>query len=122
MTLDDLYKMIPSVPCPSGCISCCKKFGIPSRNEEEDRRLKEYLKIHNIPGRVNDFEVSDEDNTCPYVTTKGCAVYPARPFICRLYGASPSYPCIENIKPFNMLTSEEEAEILRIYYELSRKS
>lgn len=120
MTLDDLYQMIPSVPCPPGCITCCKKFGIPSRIPEEDSRIKAFLKEHGISGRVNDFELSDSENTCPYVTTKGCAIYPVRPFICRLYGTSPNYTCIENVRPPVMLSLEEEEELLFLYSQLGR--
>jgi Fe-S-cluster containining protein len=121
MTIDDLYSMIPSVPCPPGCITCCKKFGVPSRIPEEDARIKAFLKEHGISGRVNDFEVSEGDNTCPYVTTKGCAIYPVRPFICRLYGTSPNYLCIENVRPAVLLSAEEEEQLLFLYSELAKK-
>lgn len=120
VTLDDLYRMIPSVPCPPGCITCCKRFGIPSRIPEEDARIKIFLKEHGISGRVNDFEPSDDDHTCPYVTTKGCVIYPVRPFICRLYGTSPNYLCIEKVRPAIMLSSEEEEEFLFLYGRLAR--
>jgi len=129
MTIDDLYNMIPSVPCPPGCITCCKKFGIPSRIPDEDARIKAFLKEHGISGRVNNFEVSNSsgefrstgDNTCPYVTTKGCAIYPVRPFICRLYGTSPNYLCIENVRPAVILSEEEEEQLLFLYSELAKK-
>jgi Fe-S-cluster containining protein len=118
VNLNDLYAAIPSVPCPPGCITCCKKFGIPSRTSEEDARIRAYLKEQGINGRVNDFELSEGDHTCPYVTTKGCAIYPVRPFICRLYGTSPNFLCIENVRPAVMLSNEEEEQLLYFYTKL----
>ncbi len=109
MDIEDLYKMIPSVPCPPGCITCCKNFGIPSRTKIEDERIKEYLKKHNMKvGKA-------KGTTCPYVTEKGCSIYPVRPFICRIYGTSRNYLCIENYRPDRLLEPEEEEELFYLY-------
>ncbi|SFM59789.1 YkgJ family cysteine cluster protein [Thermodesulforhabdus norvegica] len=110
MEIDDLYAMIPRVPCPPGCITCCENFGVPSRTPVEDERIKAYLKEKGM-------SVKEATGTrCPYVTERGCSIYPVRPFICRLYGTSPNYMCIENYRPERLLSLEEEEELLHLYY------
>lgn len=110
MEIDDLYAMIPRVPCPAGCITCCKNFGIPSRSMIEDERIGKFLKEQGMSYK----EASGM--TCPYVTETGCSIYPVRPFICRLYGTSPNYICIENYRPEMLLAPEEEEELFHLYY------
>ncbi len=118
MELDDLYRMIPSVPCPPGCITCCKMFGIPSRTNEEDRRIKAFLGAHGLSENMKGVARAEGGYTCPYVTATGCGIYPVRPFICRLYGASPNYLCIERFRPAVVLSEEEEETLFALYRSL----
>ena len=109
MELDDLYAMIPEVGCPEGCVACCVNFGVPSRTEEEDRRIKAYLESQ---GRTIG---TAQGTRCPYVTANGCSIYPVRPFICRLYGASPNYRCRLGVQPIQMLHTDQEEELFYLY-------
>ncbi len=109
MNLEDLYALIPEVGCPEGCIACCVNFGVPSRTKEEDRRIRAYLKAE---GR----KLGKARGTrCPYVTSKGCSIYPVRPFICRLYGAGPSYRCRLGVQPLQLLHHDQEEELFYLY-------
>jgi Fe-S-cluster containining protein len=42
---------------------------------------------------------------CPYLSKKGCIIYPVRPIVCRLQGVTKELLCNHNI---NILMSEEE--------------
>lgn len=109
MDIEDLYGLLPEIQCTPGCIECCRNFGVPSRTRVEDERLKEYLRAH---GR----ELGQaQGTTCPYVSEKGCTVYPVRPLICRLYGNSPSYRCKRGVRPILLLHEDEEADIFNFY-------
>jgi Fe-S-cluster containining protein len=52
-------KVIPSMHCDAGCGECC---GI-------------------VPAEHS-------DGTCPFYQNGGCAIYPVRPLVCRLFGHS----------------------------------
>jgi Fe-S-cluster containining protein len=111
MDIEDLYAMIPQMECPAGCTECCSNFGVPSRTRVEDERFKAYLKSR---GR----EITQaEGTTCPYVSEKGCTVYPVRPFTCRLYGTSPGYRCKMGVSPLQPLNEDEEADLYNLYRE-----
>ena len=109
MDIEDLYALIPDIICTPGCIACCNNFGVPSRTAVEDERMQVYFRQHNLRF------LEAKGNACPYVTARGCSIYPVRPLICRLYGTSPSYRCQMNIMPLNPLHEDEEAEILFLY-------
>ena len=109
MQIEDLYGLIPDFQCTEGCHACCQDFGVPSRTPVEDKRIKTFLKENSIQlGKAR-------GNTCPYLVETGCSIYPVRPFICRLYGTSPSYRCKMDVYPLRLLHEDEEAEILHLY-------
>jgi hypothetical protein len=109
MDIQDLYELVPELACPPGCIECCRCFGIAHRTEIEDRRLRTFL-------QENGMEQLEADGTgCPYVTDRGCSVYPVRPLICRIYGVSPNYLCMLGVRPLRLLHEDEEAEIFHLY-------
>ncbi len=109
MDLEDIYALLPDFQCLPGCTECCRSIGAPSRTELEEKRIRAYIKKQGIrPGRRR-------DNSCPYVSEGGCAIYPVRPFICRLYGTSPNYLCKMGVRPVRLLHEDEEAEIWNLY-------
>lgn len=109
LDIEDIYGMLPSVPCIPGCTECCREFGIPCRTRVEDERFKAYLEENGMPlGQAS-------GTTCPYVTETGCGVYPVRPLTCRLYGASVNYRCKLGVIPLGMLDEDQEAEVLFLY-------
>ena len=109
MDIEDLYALIPEFMCTPGCRECCENFGVPSRTRVEDERIKAFLNKHALPtGQA-------QGNTCPYLTERGCSIYPVRPLICRLYGNAPNYRCKMDVAPLRMLHEDEEAEIFYFY-------
>lgn len=78
-TVKDLYT--PKRDC-KGCGECCSRF-LPV-SKFDTKRLNDYVRKHHIKPHKPTAEVFDL--TCPYLTdTKECAVYPARPEVCRAY-------------------------------------
>ncbi len=109
MRLEDLYELIPDFICTAGCHTCCQDFGVPSRTQAEDKRIKVFLKKKSMQsGKA-------QGNTCPYLNESGCSIYPVRPLICRLYGTSVNYRCIKNVAPIRLLHEDEETEIFHLY-------
>ena len=104
MDIEDLYSLIPSMLCTPGCIECCSKFGVPSRTRVEDERIRSYLKEH---GR----EVGRAQGLSP----QGCTIYPVRPLTCRMYGSSTNYLCKMGVRPLQVLSEDEEADIFNFY-------
>jgi len=113
MNIEDIYDLIPEMTCTEDCFECCKNFGVPSRTETEDQRLKEFMTEHRMqPGVAR-------GNTCPYLDEDlkggGCTIYAVRPLICRLYGTSPNYRCKMGVAPRRLLQEDEEEEIFHLY-------
>jgi len=111
--IEDLYELIPDFICAEGCYECCKSFGVPSRTQIEDQRIREYLLANGLkPGEA-------QGHTCPYLNETlpegGCEIHPVRPMICRLYGTSPNYLCKAGVRPLRPLEEEEEEEIFYHY-------
>jgi len=109
MDIEDLYKLIPVLQCTPGCTECCRRFGVPSRTEVENERIREFLKERHMEAKRR------EGTSCPYVSKEGCTIYPVRPLICRLYGTSPSYLCILGVSPVELLHEDLETEIFHLY-------
>ena len=77
-TVKDLYT--PKGNC-KGCGECCTRF-LPMSTFDM-QRLSDYVRKHNIKPHKSTAAL---DLTCPYLTdAKECAVYPARPEVCRTY-------------------------------------
>jgi len=109
--IEDLYSLLPEISCPGGCISCCRRFGVPSQTKIETARIRRFLMTAGRP-------VGQARGTrCPYVSSRGCTIYPVRPFICRLYGVAPDYLCQESVRPLRLLHEDEEAELWQLYRE-----
>ena len=78
-TVQDLYT--PKGNC-KGCGECCARF-LPM-SEFDLQRLYVYVQKHHIEPHKH--VAGAIDLTCPYLTdTKECAVYHARPEVCRTY-------------------------------------
>lgn len=78
-TVKDLYT--PKGNC-KGCGECCARF-LPM-SQFDLQRLYVYVQKHHI--KPHERTAGAIDLTCPYLTdTKECAVYHARPEVCRTY-------------------------------------
>ena len=109
MKIQDLYALIPEVHCLPDCTACCQDFGVPSQTKIETRRIKRFLQKNGMIFK------RAEGTTCPYVSDRGCTIYPVRPFICRLFGAAPNLQCHLGARPFTLLHEDEEEEIWHLY-------
>jgi Fe-S-cluster containining protein len=96
-----LYRRIPEVPCPPGCVQCC---GPVAMTTEELERL--------------DKETQVSDLRCPFaVPGKGCSVYEIRPFLCRIFGAieGKKFKCPLGVISENPLTEKEAKFLFKEY-------
>lgn len=119
----DVYNQIPQATCPPGCGKCCGPV-FPSLAEL--RNIKTWLHAR---GRVYlDFLKAYETGDCPYLDTapdKRCTIYPVRPFVCRLLGASTHLPCqLGKCKPPGKLLNRAQSDFLykQIYLHGKEKS
>ncbi len=86
--LENIYQQIPKSTCPPGCGECC---GILWPSLTEIRNIKEWCRSHNKEYKEFHMQVGSD---CPYLgEAKECAIYPVRPFLCRIMGASRAIPC-----------------------------
>lgn len=99
-TVKNLYKG----DC-KGCGECCSRILPMSQHDIE--RLQKYVKRYHVeqtPDR------GDIDMLCPYLTeNKECAVYHARPDICRAYRCDDQVN--KNFKPFMKYMTHHPYEI-----------
>ena len=85
----------------SGCGECCSNF-LPI-SEAEKKRIKDYIKKHNIKAQVRTSVLETEktiDLTCPFRDNKNkiCTIYEVRPAICRSFLCSHSAEDIKKAK------------------------
>ena len=133
--LKALYKLLPDIKCPDGCVDCCSQvYMLPS--EAKALNLEQ---LHT--GIQKDFKCSlcnlnDLKGITPKVDTKylkevivkqnvsktpsqGCMSYFSRPFICRFFGIAKSGPfsCSKVISG-DLLSEEETWKLLMSYSEI----
>jgi Fe-S-cluster containining protein len=65
--------------CDTGCGECC---GVVPATETEFRAIQRFIADNGIEPAAH------TDGTCPFYQNAGCAIYPVRPLLCRLYGHS----------------------------------
>lgn len=81
-----------SIACGPGCGTCCEHF-MPDITDLEARLVAAYLLLIKRDDRLIERLVEERDSTtgpCPLYRADSpyhCSVYPARPLICRLFGA-----------------------------------
>ena len=74
---------LPQMRCDPDCGECC---GIVACSPHDYRKLATYAKTKGIkPVR--------QGSTCPWFQKGTCAVYPARPFACRMFGHCERMKC-----------------------------
>lgn len=89
MKLDELYKAIPEEGdrCLKNCGKCCVA-AVPISKDEAVEILKwlgENTHLHELQKQFK--HADTQKNMCPFLRPdKGCFVYEARPFVCRLFG------------------------------------
>ena len=101
-----LLSSLPKMRCDSECGECCTIVPVSEREIEAIReyaKLKDVVPQHNGPRTIQ----------CPFFQGGGCAVYPVRPMLCRLYGHSPRLQCPRGYN--NNVNPQQEKRINRLY-------
>jgi hypothetical protein len=108
--LASVYDLIPRFECKGLCQDSC---GPITMTVEEDRRIRA-RGVH-IPPIEESLAALDHgvDYYCPALKDGRCSVYPDRPTICRLWGATESMPCPHGCRPANPLSQAQSFELLR---------
>jgi len=103
MTLQEFYNQIPSMVCKPGCSDCCGP--VPFCKDEWDA--------------VADKRPATSLN-CPYICKTGCAIYPNRPFMCRLFGtlSDPKMRCPHGYAPAQLIPEGKARLLLAEYLKL----
>ncbi len=96
-----LYEQIPRFECIEGCTDCC---GPVPWSDHELRAAG----LERAP-------TEREDQVCEFSVKGGCAVYHARPLMCRLYGAVDDLRCPHGRGPLQLLSSEQAHDLVRRY-------
>lgn len=122
--LRELYARVPDrFDCAKGCFECCGDIvDLPA---VEAREVIRYARMNGIPipeseislrdymlaSMSEDFFRANESRfNCRFLTPDGCAVYPARPLVCRLFGIAAEEPllyCPHGGKATTTLTKAE---------------
>lgn len=74
---------LPKMRCDDNCGECCS---VVACSKPEYDRVIEYA-------RANGIEPLKQGVSCPWYQGGQCAVHPARPAVCRLYGHTESMEC-----------------------------
>jgi Fe-S-cluster containining protein len=98
--LDALYAELPSVECKGKCATECREI---TMSAVEEQRIEAYR-----GAAIPDY---GSDGVCPMLVDGRCSVYPVRPLLCRIYGASENLACAW-CEPSRFLTRVEVQELL----------
>lgn len=79
--LDEVYARVPDMNCKKDCHECC---GIHPESSGEYKRILAYLEERGMRPRKARSVFDD----CPYLESGRCVIYPVRPLLCRLFGAT----------------------------------
>lgn len=93
LTPSNVDRLMPAMRCDSDCGECC---GVTLVAQNEYQRVMDYADRHGIQPRAQGVD-------CPWLHDGRCAVYEARPTICRIYGHTPHCKCVRgynvNVSP-----------------------
>lgn len=104
--LQALYREIPRIDCRRKCQESCG----PIPMSREERRI--LVRVSGQSPRT------DADLTCVFLQKGLCAVYEARPMICRLWGVAEGMECPWGCVPERTLSRADAARLLRRAHEI----
>lgn len=86
---------LPDMPLCNGCGACC---GPVSARPDEVKRIKRYVKEHDIGWETPRLEEGTISFACGFLRPQpdgsfSCAVHPVRPWLCRAFGVIEEMPC-----------------------------
>ena len=78
-----------------GCCSCMLPL-----TKEEQKRIKQLIKVKNLKPRSLPVVAVDIDLTCPLLTEDHkCSIYDERPYICRIFKCDKPHPTYAELEP-----------------------
>lgn len=83
--------------CSAGCFGCCQSD--LSVSPIEARFIEDWLTAHpDVRAKItNGIQMKNDPLFCSFLDNRGeCAIYPARPIICRSHGAPVSWKTVES--------------------------
>jgi Fe-S-cluster containining protein len=104
VALDRLWAEIPDTGCKGLCSDSCGPIGM---SEAERDRIERLYDI-----RIGHGQVAASTGQCPALTGANCQVYPHRPVVCRLWGASEDLPCPHGCEPEGGLLDAAKAMVI----------
>lgn len=108
--LQELYEQVPDVHCKGLCVDFCGPIQMGAR---ERQRAKQAGVV--ITPEAKALQLLIESNgvwSCDALVEGRCAVYQARPMICRVWGAAEGLECPYGCKPDERLLTRPEAYAL----------
>lgn len=111
-------KKMDSLDCKGECYESC---GPILFNNRDRKRISDYcrqngIEYHDIqtPSLLQtlQWELMQDDDipVCPYLKDNKCSVYPVRPMICHLWGATEKMECHKGCVPIEGYITEDEAK------------
>jgi len=100
--LDEIYAEIPEIPnCDGSCAAACTTIAMQTGEWER------------IVRRVGHEPKGRPGANCPLLSPNGrCTVYTVRPYLCRIWGATPDLRCPRpECEPTRWLSKEEAHDI-----------
>ena len=109
--IDAIYAEIPAIPgCTGACATACGPIVMFDAEWDRVKRAS--------PGGIKPFNRTTFN--CPMLSPTGrCMVYSARPYICRLWGTTPTLACPEGCEPTKWLNEEEARDIFTRLQEIA---
>lgn len=106
VAIEAVWARVPDAGCKGLCQDCCGPIGM---SEAERARI---ARRHGLT--IRDAETQPGTSNCPALTDGTCRVYPDRPTVCRLWGASAVMPCPHGCIPaVGHLSPADSARIMR---------
>jgi hypothetical protein len=115
--LDAVYAAIPDAGCRGLCVIGCTSVAMAPAEQHRiaDRHHINLPLATAPPGAPTLIDGQQTADHCPALSPSGrCTVYPDRPLVCRLYGATEGLPCPFGCVPAEgLLTRGQATRLLR---------
>jgi Fe-S-cluster containining protein len=112
--LHEVYDRVPAIVCKGLCWRSCAAIAVTTAELEDMERAagRQLERIENVELGGAAAVLGTADLTCPALVMRRCAVYQARPLICRLFGTAAGLPCPHGCKPERELARDEVKALL----------
>lgn len=101
---------VPKMQCDEHCGGCC---GPVACSETEADLIRQFCEDNGVVLQNGD------PLTCGFYQKGRCAIYPVRPFLCRLFGHVPGMVCVHGYN--RNITKEKERKLMSRYLQKTAK-